>query len=136
MSGESLCALGFDYGTKHLGVAVGQTVTGTATPLTTLAVRDGKPDFDRIEALIKEWQPSVLVVGEPLNMDGSEQIMTVKARRFARQLAGRFRLPVETADERLSTVEARRIMATQGRLDQADHPLAACVILESWLSTR
>jgi putative holliday junction resolvase len=128
------CALGFDYGTKHIGVAVGQTVTATASPLAIVTGRNGKPDWARIEALVSEWQPDILVVGEPLNMDGSEQSMTEAARRFGRQLHGRFGLPVELADERLSTVEARATQARTGRLGEPDHPQAARVILETWLT--
>lgn len=133
-AGRPSCVLGFDFGQRHIGVAVGQTVTGSARGLETVRVRDGRPDWQRIEALLREWQPDRLVVGEPLNMDGSEQSMTAAARRFARQLHGRFGLPVEHADERLSTVEARRLLAEAGRLERADHPLAAQVILEGWLA--
>lgn len=129
-------AMGFDYGTYNLGVAIGQTVSATATPLETVRVRDGKPDFARIEQLIAEWQPDVLVVGDPVTMDGTEQEMTRRATRFARQLHGRFRLPVERSDERLSTAEARRLMAEHGNLGEPDDPYAACVILETWMASR
>lgn len=128
-----LTALGFDYGLKHLGVAVGQTITGTASALETVAIRNGKPDWARISALIESWQPDLLVVGEPLNMDGTEQHMTKAARRFARQLHGRYQLRVELVDERLSTREARDRLAHQGRAGRPDHPVAAQVLLETWL---
>jgi putative holliday junction resolvase len=133
---EHVCAMAFDYGSHHIGVAVGQSVTGTATPLETVAVRDGKPNFDRIEALIREWQPNILVVGDPLTMDGTVQEMTVAARRFGRRLHGRYRLPVEAADERLSSMEARRSMAEYGAWGEPDHPHAARVILETWFAER
>ncbi len=129
--------LGFDYGERRIGVAVGQSLTATASPLATVAVREGKPDWERIGTLIAEWQPDELVVGLPLNMDGSEQPMTVAARRFARRLGGRHQLTVHLADERLSTREANaRIHAGGGargaRID--DDPVAAQVILEGWLA--
>ena len=128
------CILGFDYGAKHIGVAVGQTVTRTASPLQTLSMRANKIDWRALEALVRSWQPLMFVVGEPLNMDGTEQAMTAAARRFGRQLQGRFTLPVAYADERLSTVEARRHQAATGTLGRPDHPVAACVILETWLA--
>ncbi|NKC15371.1 MAG: Holliday junction resolvase RuvX [Gammaproteobacteria bacterium] len=127
------CVLGFDYGTKHIGVAVGQTVTGTASPLQTISTRNSKPDWAEIAVLIEEWQPDCLIVGEPLNMDGSPQAMTAAANEFARQLTERFQLPVHKADERLSTIEARRLLANRGQLARRDHPVAAKVILDGWL---
>ena len=128
-----MTALGFDYGLKHLGVAVGQTITDTASALETVKIRNGKPDWARIGELIRAWQPDLLVVGEPLNMDGSEQAMTKASRRFARQLHGRYGMRVELVDERLSTVEARERLAEQGRSGEPDHPVAAQVLLETWL---
>lgn len=135
-AGSQVTVLGFDYGLRHIGVAVGQSVTGTASPLCTVAVRNGKPDWPAIETLLTTWAPDVAIVGEPLNMDGSEQMMTAASRRFARQLHGRFGIPVQHADERLSTVEARAELAEAGRLDRPDHPVAARIIVESWLRAR
>ena len=110
MTGSGRTLLGFDYGTRHIGVAVGQELTGTSAPLVTLPSRNENPDWDAISRLIEEWQPAALVVGIPLNMDGTEQPMTAAARRFARRLEGRYHLPVHLADERLSSVEAGRIL--------------------------
>jgi putative holliday junction resolvase len=126
--------LGFDYGSRYIGIAVGQSVTATAAALETVQVRNGKPDWLRIQKLLEEWQPDAVVVGEPLNMDGTEQAMTVAARRFARQLHGRFGVPVHHVDERLSSVEARAQLAERGQLDRADHPYAAQLLLETWLA--
>lgn len=128
--------LAFDYGKKRIGVAVGQTLTATASPLETVPVMRSAPDWDAISRLIETWRPDALVVGDPLNMDGSEQTLTRDARRFGRQLRGRFHLPVHAADERLSTVEARSRLAEHGRLDREDHPVAAQIILETWLGSR
>nr|VFK43643.1 MAG: putative holliday junction resolvase [Candidatus Kentron sp. TC]VFK45155.1 MAG: putative holliday junction resolvase [Candidatus Kentron sp. TC]VFK58314.1 MAG: putative holliday junction resolvase [Candidatus Kentron sp. TC] len=127
--------LGFDPGRKRIGVAVGQTLTGTANPVGTVAVRRNAPDWEFIDRLISTWDPDGLVVGLPLNMDGTEQAMTHAARRFRNQLAHRYRLPVYVADERLSTREARDRLACEGRLRaEEDDPVAAQIILETWFS--
>jgi len=122
--------LGFDYGRKRIGVAVGQRLTATATALTTVRAREGKPDWPAISRLVAEWQPQALVVGIPYHMDGSEQNMTRDAQRFCRQLEGRYGLPVYRAEERLSSyiVEAG-LPAGDREID----PLAAQVILQDWL---
>lgn len=124
--------LGFDYGRKRIGVAVGQPLTATATALTTVRARDGKPDWEAIGRLLAEWKPDALVVGIPYHMDGSEQDMTHQAQRFCRQLEGRYGLPVHRAEERLSSyvVESGRRTKTDR---QAVDPLAAQVILQDWL---
>ncbi|HCB43389.1 MAG TPA: Holliday junction resolvase RuvX [Pseudomonas sp.] len=134
-------AMAFDYGTRQIGVAVGQTLTGSAEPLTNLRARDGVPDWDQLARLIREWEPSVLVVGLPLNMDGSASDMSERAARFARRLNGRFQLPVETVDERLSTFEAKQHLKDQGRTPSSyrDDPvdsLAAALLLQTWLSSQ
>ena len=134
-------AMAFDYGTRQIGVAVGQTLTGNAEPLTNLRARDGVPDWDQLARLIREWEPNVLVVGLPLNMDGSASDMSERAARFARRLNGRFQLPVETVDERLSTFEAKQHLKDQGRTPSSyrDDPvdsLAAALLLQTWLSSQ
>ena len=126
--------LGFDYGPRKIGVAVGQTLTGTASPVTTLRAVQGRPDWAGIEGLIDTWQPAELVVGLPLNMDDTETELTEPARRFARQLDGRFRLPVHLADERLTSVEARHRMGSRLRKIEDLDAFAAKLILETWLS--
>lgn len=128
--------IAFDYGTRHIGVAVGQSVTATATPLAPLAARDGVPDWDRVAALLSEWRPDRLVVGRPLNMDGTESELSQRAARFARRLHGRFGLPVAQWDERLSSFEARgQIIERSGSRDfrgENVDSLSAVLILESW----
>lgn len=128
--------LAFDYGEKHIGVAVGQTLTGTANPLQSIRVANSHPDWPAISRIVKTWQPDALVVGLPLNMDGTEQAVTRRARRFGNQLLGRYRLPVHLVDERLTTREARNRLAWAGRAGDDDHPIAAQIILESWLNER
>ena len=88
MSSRSI--MGFDYGTKSIGVAIGQELTGTAQPLRSLKANDGIPNWDEIEKLLKEWQPDLLIVGLPLNMDGTDQEITLRARKFGNRLHGRF----------------------------------------------
>jgi putative Holliday junction resolvase len=128
--------LAFDYGEKHIGVAVGQTLTGTANPLESIRVTRSTPDWTAISRIVKTWQPDALVLGLPLNMDGTEQTVTRRARRFGNQLIGRYRLPVHLVDERLTTREARDRLACEGRAGSDDHPVAAQIILESWLNDR
>lgn len=127
--------LGFDFGSKRIGVAVGQELTGTASALETLTSPDGGPDWKGISRLVEAWQPDALVVGLPFNLDGSEHETTRLAQRFGNRLAGRYNLPVFTIDERLSSVEAERLLAEQGRFDKEEvDKLAAQIILESWLA--
>ena len=124
--------LGFDYGKVRTGIAVGQSITGTATALTTLTSRNQKPDWEGIATLIKEWQPDALVVGIPVHMDGSEQEMTEAARKFGRQLHGRFNLPIYEAEERLSSMEAEQQLGKDCDKAAIDRE-AARLILQSWL---
>ena len=126
--------LGFDYGTRKIGVAVGQTITGTASALETLLPVKNRPDWDRIGQLIREWKPDVLIVGLPLNLDASATDATAGALRFSRQLEGRYHLPVYLADERFTSAEARsRLGPRQKELERYD-AMAAKLILETWLS--
>ena len=128
--------LAFDFGTKSIGVAIGQRITGTARPLTAIKANDGTPDWTQFEKLLKEWQPELVVVGVPLNMDGTNQPLTDRARKFANRLHGRFGVKVELQDERLSTVEARAGLferggfraLNKGSVDSA----SAVIILESY----
>ena len=118
--------LGFDYGTKQIGVAVGQVITGQARELCVLKAQNGVPDWSRVEALIKEWQPDAVVVGLPLNMDGTPSEMSARAEKFARRLNGRFNLPVALVDERYSSVV---IPAKRGEIIDAK---AAAIILQQY----
>lgn len=128
--------LGFDYGTERIGVAVGQELTGTATPLTTLRASGGKPDWPAITRLIEQWQPDEVVVGLPLNMDGTFHELSYRAQRFGNQLHGRYNLRAHFVDERLTSLEAERLLKSQPRKYQrADiDMLAAKIILETWLT--
>jgi RNAse H domain protein, YqgF family len=131
-----ITVLAFDFGTKSIGCAVGQSITGTAQSLTAFKAQDGIPDWDAIGNVIKEWQPARLVVGLPLNMDGTEQELTLRAKKFANRLNGRFNLPVELQDERLTTTEARSEIFSRGGYRALNKSkvdgISACLILESW----
>ncbi len=131
---DAITLLAFDYGERHIGVAVGQTLTSTAAALQSVDVRASGPDWGTIAGLVGEWQPDALVVGLPLNMDGTEQPMTHAARRFGNRLKERFRLPVHTADERLTTREAVERLAARGKPGADNNPVAAQIILENWLA--
>lgn len=131
--------LGFDFGTTRIGVACGQSVTGTAAPLAPLAARDGIPDWARLDALIDEWQPDTLVVGLPLNMDGSISEMARRARKFANRIQDRYQRPCFLIDERLTTAEAKRLHLEAGggtnfKQESVDG-IAARLLLEDWFQT-
>ena len=120
--------LAFDFGTKRVGVASGNTLTRTATPLRTVAA-EGDARFAALGTLIAEWQPDALVVGVPFHPDGAAHDNTARAQRFARQLHGRFKLPVHEVDERYTTTEAHSHGASD--VDAA----SAAIILEQYLRT-
>jgi putative Holliday junction resolvase len=126
--------LGFDFGTQRIGIAVGQSITGTATALCTINSCHGTPDWDRISELIDRWRPDALVVGLPLHDDGSDSDISTEARRFTRQLQGRYQLPVHTMDERLSTHAAKQYMKQSTGKQEID-AVAAMIILQNWLET-
>ncbi|MBN1684932.1 MAG: Holliday junction resolvase RuvX [Gammaproteobacteria bacterium] len=134
---KPLTFLGFDYGTKSIGVAIGQTITKTAQILTTLKAIDGEPNWDEIGELIKKWRPDAIVVGLPLNMNGTEQPLTEKVRVFIQEMKSHFHIPVYPEDERLTTVEARAELFERGGFrslkKKAIDALSAKLILESWM---
>ena len=127
----SKIVLGFDFGLARIGVATGQTLTKTATPLTILKAQQGQPDWTQVEQLVKEWNPDCFVVGLPLNMDESIGKLAHLSNKFARRLEGRFGRPAYLIDERLSSVAAKALTGSE-RIDD----VAATLILESWLGDR
>ena len=126
--------LGFDFGTSKIGIAVGHTVTGSATALETLRWREGKPDWDNIGRLIDTWQPQALVVGIPYLQDGNEEEWAPRIHRFARQLHGRYHLQVYKVDEQLTSMEARSRLGLKTSSREIVDAMAAKLILETWLS--
>lgn len=133
---SNLTLIAFDFGLKSIGCAVGQSITCTAQALPAFKAQDGIPNWLLIEKCLKEWQPDKLVVGLPLNMDGSEQELTRLARKFANRLHGRFGYPVELQDERLTTTEAKAEIFARGGFRALEKgkidSISACLILESW----
>lgn len=131
-----LKALAFDYGTQRIGVAFGQSISGSAQPVSVLKARDGIPDWGQIQELITNWVPDVFVVGMPYNLDGSTSELLTRAVKFANRLNGRFHLPVFGMDERLSSQEAIEQCVREnngGKQTAIDH-IAAQIILENWFS--
>lgn len=131
-------ALGFDFGTTRIGVAAGQAITGTATPLVPISARDGTPNWDDISKIITEWQPQAIIVGIPLNADGTISDMAYRARKFANRLHERYKTPCFLMDERLSTAAAKEIHFAAGggtnfKKESVDG-IAAQLILESWFN--
>lgn len=128
--------LGFDFGTTRMGMAIGQSITGTARPLAPLKAKDGIPNWDEIAKLVDEWQPDAFVVGLPLDMDGTENEMCQRARKFAKRLHGRFNRPYFMMDERLSSYEAKGQVIAQGGhrnfKENSVDGLAAQMIVETW----
>ncbi|MGB5324114.1 MAG: Holliday junction resolvase RuvX [Pseudomonadales bacterium] len=134
--------LGFDFGLRQIGVAVGELLLGTARPLCILKATEGQPDWHQVKKLLEEWRPGDVVVGLPLNMDGSEGESAVAARKFAGRLHGRFGVRVEMQDERLSSRAARENVQALEEIggkrvahDEVDAE-AAVVILEGWFNSR
>jgi putative Holliday junction resolvase len=130
--------LGFDFGLKNIGVAVGQELTGSASGISVIKARDGIPDWNDIKKVIEQWNPQLLIVGLPLNMDGSEQDMTAACRKFGNRLNGRYQLPVEWQDERLSTYEALEQLGIRDKMQSKRRGdvdrISAQLILQSWLN--
>ena len=133
--------MGFDFGTARIGVAIGQELTATATPLATLKVQQGQPDWAGITRLIQEWQPALLVVGVPCHADGTANAVTTAALDFSRQLHHRYQREVVTIDERLSSHEANDLLSAATRWSKRKRSdgigvdaVAAMLILESWFN--
>ncbi len=125
--------LGLDYGMRRIGVAQGQSLLRTATPLATLSARDGIPDWKALDALVATWQPSALVVGVPLHLDGQVSAMTARAQKFIRRLQARYHLPVHAVDERLTSEEAQWLRDERGISRAGLDAEAAAILLESYL---
>ena len=133
---------GIDFGTRKLGIAVGQTLTRTAMGIAVVPVRNGEPDWVQLDQLVKHWKPQALVIGMPYNMDGTDSDLMVRVKEFAQNLSDRYQLPWHSIDERLSTRAAREITRENAELTgkryndkgQVD-AMAAQLLLESWLET-
>lgn len=141
IAGRDQTYLGFDFGNKKIGVAVGHGLTKIASPLQTIPSVNQSPDWQAISRLIEEWRPAGLIVGISRQMDGTDNIITRRMLKFCRQLEGRYNLPVHQQDETLSTFEAKQMLfdevgATATKLWAVQDQLAAQLILQSWLNER
>lgn len=125
--------LGFDFGMKNIGVAVGQSITKSATPLKKIPAKNGIPSFKVIEEIIQEWGVNLIIIGYPINMDGSEQKITHAAKKMGEKLYQKFKIPIVFVDERLSTYEAKKYKKSPGI---NGHSLSAKVVVESWFKER
>jgi len=130
--------MAFDFGMKKMGVAIGQTITKTARPLVTLPMKAGSPNWKTIDQLIQKWRPDAFIVGIPLNMDGTEQVISSHARNFAIGLHEHYALPVFEMDERLTTKDAKEQLFTRGGFkalqDGQVDQVAAQLILQTWFT--
>ncbi len=139
MNNKPRTIVAFDFGLRQIGVAVGNVGLGTSQPLQVLSAREGIPDWEAVSALVEAWQPELLLVGDPLNMDGSASELCPRARKFAKRLHGRLGLPVTMVDERLSSFEAKEVSRERGhRGNYKSKPvdsLAAEIILRTWLES-
>lgn len=136
----TICVLGFDVGGRRIGVAVGNTLSQTARGIAVVPASDNGPDWAQVDALVREWRPDRILVGEPLTLDGETQPATHMARRFAREATQRYGLPVVMIDERSTSREADRRFAERRRNGQArrrdaamQDAVAAQIIVERWL---
>ncbi|MCV2525406.1 MAG: Holliday junction resolvase RuvX [Candidatus Lightella neohaematopini] len=137
MVNKVIIAMAFDFGITNIGIAIGQSITYTAQPVTTLKTNYGIPVWNKLIPLVNIWSPNILIVGLPINMDNNEQNITIKARNFANLLNNKFNISVELHDERLTTKEARLLLKNKYyktnkiKIDIVNQ-LSAVLILESW----
>lgn len=130
--------IAFDYGTKNIGVAIGQKITGTATTvLDTIKVINGIPNWQKIKKILQEWNPYIAIIGLPLNMNGTEQKISIMARKFANKLNKKYKIKIEMHDERLTTMEAKNKLFLIGGIRYLNKKkidsTSASFILESWM---
>tara|TARA_B100001245_G_scaffold224791_1_gene198851 strand:+ start:583 stop:1008 length:426 start_codon:yes stop_codon:yes gene_type:complete len=138
MNSGTKVILAFDFGLKHIGVAIGQEITNTAQTFFSLDAKNGEPDWSQLDPLVKEWNPKLMVVGNPLNMDGSDSEIKKNSDKFSDLINKRYNVPVELMDERLTTREAKaRLKSEEGSFistGKDTHQIAAQIILENWFS--
>lgn len=136
MNSKAGVIVAFDFGLKHIGMAIGQEITNTAQTFYSLKAESGEPNWDELDIIVRDWQPKLFVVGNPINMDGSDSDMKEKSDKFSNLIRQRYNIPVELMDERLSTREAReRMKSDSGHFVDASadtHQISAQIILESW----
>ena len=122
--------MAFDFGTKNIGIAIGQEITKTASTFYSIRANDGLPDWVELDMIVKEWDPNLFVVGDPLNMDGTRSDFMKKVEKFAKKLRSKIDIEIEFFDERLTSFEARQLDEDSEMIDD----VAAKIILDSWLN--
>ena len=136
MNSEAGVIVAFDFGLKHIGMAIGQEITNTAQTFYSLKAESGEPNWDELDIIVRDWQPKLFVVGNPINMDGSDSDIKEKSDKFSNLIRQRYNIPVELMDERLSTREARERMKSDSvhfvEASADTHQISAQIILESW----
>ena len=136
MLDPSAFILAIDFGLTNIGIAVGQKVTNTASELTTLKAKNGHPNWNEVQELVKTYSPSLLLVGYPLNMDGSESEMSKRVRKFTAKLEQVTNTSTKLVDERLSSKEAKTLAENRGLKNKRKkiHETSACLIAQTWLN--
>ena len=127
--------MAFDFGTKNIGIAIGQEITETASTFYSIHANDGLPDWVELDMIVKEWNPDLFVVGDPLNMDGTRSKIQDSSDKFSTALSKRYEIRVEKTDERLSSREAKERLENiqMGIKDSRNkHSISAQIILEDW----
>ncbi len=137
MAGNITTVLGIDYGLKRIGIASGQTITGSASPITTLNQINGTTDWLALEKLVLQWRPQALIVGMPYYLDGKENDMTKVVEKFCLELEKRFNLPIFKINEALSSYEAEEILKKSTKIGKHNKheidKMAAAIIVQNWL---
>ena len=134
---KPVTVMSFDYGTEKIGIAIGQSISSTAEPLTIIKAKDGIPNWSQITSLIESWRPNFFVVGLPYNLDGSDSKLLQRALKFAQRLNGRFNIPTFGIDERFSSRAAEEKLKKENRRKTSDagvDDIAAQIILETWFA--
>jgi len=134
---KPVTVMSFDYGTEKIGIAIGQSISSTAEPLTIIRAKDGIPNWSQIMGLTESWRPNYFVVGLPYNLDGSDSKLLQRALKFAKRLNGRFNIPTFGIDERLSSKAASEKFKTGNPKNSVRNEIddvAAQIILETWFS--
>ena len=136
MKRASQIVMAFDFGTKNIGIAIGQEITGSSQTFYTVKANEGEPEWTQLDKVVFDWNPKLFIVGDPLNFDGSESDMKEKSDKFSYQIQKKYKIPVKLVDERLTTKEARERIK-EGvdmslRSSNDIHQVSAQIILESW----
>ena len=135
MPEEAGVVMGFDYGVRNIGIAIGQNITKSASTFYAIKAKEGEPDWIKLDSIVKEWEPALFIVGDPFNMDGTRSEFQKRISRFSTELKNRYKIRLHMMDERLTTKEAKERIKTEssGLKESANkHSVSAQIILEDW----